>query len=74
MKILFWFNGSGGQRRERNVVDFPNITESNLLLHTGEIEDALNDWKQSLNSQSEYRRWGWDENFDSVKLEPLSKA
>ena len=73
MKILFWFNGSGGQRQERKVVDFPNINESNLFLHEDEIYDSLDDWRYNLRSSSEYQRWGWDENFDEKTLEPLSK-
>lgn len=70
MKILFWLNGSGGQRRERKVVDFPTVVTLNE--NHDEIYDSLDEWKDSLNCNSEYIRWGWDENFDSVKLEPLS--
>ena len=72
MKILFWFNGSGGQRRERLVKEYPYDME-NLKLNSDIIEDDLDEWKYSLRSGSEYQRWGWDENFDPVKLEPLSK-
>lgn len=72
MKILFWFNGSGGQRRERKVVEFSNITLANLESHHDDIEDELDNWTYSLRSQSEMQRWGWDENFDTDKLEPLS--
>ncbi len=82
MKILFWFNGSGGQRRERKVVTVETmvdgitepVTKENLQKFIPHIEDALDEWKYSLRSSSEYQRWGWDENFDPVKLEPLSKA
>ena len=74
MKILFWFNGSGGQRTERKVVEYTNVTPETLHQFIDKIEDDLDEWKQSLNSQSQFRRWGWDENFDIVKLEPLSKT
>ena len=78
MKILFWFNGSGGQRTERKVVGFPHITpellKENKFGHpVGDIEEALDDWKYSLRSGSQYQRWGWDENFDPTTFEPLSK-
>jgi hypothetical protein len=73
MKILFWFNGSGGQRTERKIVDFPNITEANLFLNEDDICNELEDWKHSLRSGSEYQTYGWDENFDPIKMEPLSK-
>ncbi len=81
MKILFWFNGSGGQRRERKVVtvegivggEAKEVTKDNLQQFVPYIEDALDEWKYSLRSSSEFQRWGWDENFDPVKLEPLSK-
>ncbi len=66
MKILFWFSGSGGQRRERKVIEVPAI-EPEI------IDDMLDEWKHSLRSNSQYQRWGWDENFDEKTLEPLSK-
>jgi hypothetical protein len=71
MKILFWFNGSGGQRRERLVKDYPYTLE-NLQLNSDIIEEDLDEWRHSLRSSGEYQRWGWDENFDPVTLEPLS--
>lgn len=75
MKILFWFNGSGGQRRERKVVDFPEIpsVEDANGDFRGLIEDELEEWKDLLHSNSEFQRWGWDENFDEKTLEPLNK-
>ncbi len=75
MKILFWLNGSGGQRTERKVVDLPWLDSDGLndLSIQSLIDDALFDWKEELNCNSEYVRWGWDNVFDSVKLEPLSK-
>jgi hypothetical protein len=76
MKILFWFNGSGGQRRERKVVDFPQITDLDRLnsgFYWPEIENELEDWKESLMSNSEYQRWGWTENFDEIKKEPIKE-
>ncbi len=72
MKILFWFNGSGGQRRERLVKHYPAISPENLKLNSDIIIEDLDEWKYSLRSSSEYQRWGWDENFDPVTLEPLS--
>ena len=73
MKILFWFNGSGGYRRNREIKEYP-FTIENLKLNSDVIEEDLEQWKDSLDSHSEYQRWGWDENFDPVTLEPLSKA
>ncbi len=71
MKILFWFNGSGGQRRERKVanMDLTYLDEKSIEI----IESDLSDWVDSLKSNSSYKRWGWDENFDEKTLEPLSK-
>lgn len=65
MKILFWFNGSGGQRRERKIKDYPKISEF-------DIENDLEDWKDSLNSNSEFQRWGWTENFNPITKEPIT--
>lgn len=67
MKVLFWFNGSGGQRHERKVREYPEPLEPEV------IESDLEDWKDSLRSNSEFQRWGWDDKFDPIKLEPLSK-
>jgi len=78
MQILFWFNGSGGQRTERKIVEFPHITpeilkENKSGIPVGDVEDWLDDWKHSLRSNSEYQRWGWDDKFDPITKEPLSK-
>jgi hypothetical protein len=70
MKILFWFNGSGGQRRERKIFDYPHITDDNISNYASEIEEDLNFWKDCLNSSSECQRWGWTENYDA-ELNPL---
>jgi hypothetical protein len=64
MKILFWFNGSGGQRRERSVREYPTPLEPEV------IESDLDDWRYGLRSNSEYQRWGWDDKFDEKTLEP----
>ena len=71
MKILFWFNGSGGQRRERKIMDFPNLTLENLKLHDDIIMEELDEWRHNLRSNSEYQQWGWDENF-SENNDPIS--
>ena len=73
MKILFWLNGSGGQRREREVVTFALITKENIHSGICELNDILEEWKKRKDCQSEIVHWGWDENFDPVTLEPLSK-
>jgi hypothetical protein len=78
MNILFWLNGSGGQRTEREIMEFPHITpeilkENKFGNPVGEIEDALDQWKYDIRCGSQYIRWGWDDNFDPITKEPLSK-
>ena len=73
MKILFWFNGSGGSRREREVVTFALLTKENIHSRICELNDVLEEWKERIDCHSEVFQWGWDENFDPVTLEPLSK-
>lgn len=72
MKILFWLNGSGGQRTERKVVNFPMISdESRIEFYRPEIENELEDWKYEIDCNSEYVRWGWTERFNEDTLEPI---
>ena len=73
MKILFWLNGSGGQRTEREIVEFPSVTPENISQNKDIIEDALNEWKYDIRCGSQFIRWGWDDTFDPVTKEPLSK-
>ena len=75
MLILFWFNGSGGQRTERKIMDYPEIKDaSEIGNHAEQIDEDVNNWKDDLNSHSEFQRWGWDENFSmrSGIYEPTS--
>jgi len=74
MKILFWLNGSGGQRTERRVIDYPQISPENLGNNSHIIEDDLYCWKDDINCHSQYIRWGWDDKFDEATKEPLSKT
>jgi len=74
MKILFWFNGSGGYRRDRKLMDYPGINDKNInkQVKLDRIEDDLAEWKDRLDSHSEYQRWGWTDNYND-KLDPVEK-
>jgi hypothetical protein len=72
MNILFWFNGSGGQRTERKIMSYPGLTLENLDNNIALIEDDLDGWKDSLRSNSEYKRWGWTEKFNPDTKEPIT--
>jgi len=72
MKILFWLNGSGGQRTERKVIDFDETRYGVLGSSAVEevLKDMLDEWRAELNCHSQVVRYGWSEKF-TKDLEPL---
>lgn len=64
--IKFYLFGSGGQRHEECIKEFP-------LDYTKEdIDQELMDWVDGLHCHSEYIRFGWEGEADETKSTPIN--